>query len=100
MSHLTCFLSDCGPLLDPVNGSVNISSGTTFSKKAFYSCNSGFRVTGGNIRICTADGWSGMAPVCTVTGNRMEHSLLVVDIGHTLYGLAVTFMGVSNCNNS
>ena len=81
-AHVTphFFFSDCGPLLDPVNGSVNISSGTTFSKKAFYSCDSGFRVTGGNIRICTADGWSGMAPVCAVTGNRMEHSLLVVDM--------------------
>ena len=62
---LTLTVVDCGNLTDPVNGSVNHTSGTTFGQTATYSCNTGYNLVGDSIRTCQATGeWSGSAPTC------------------------------------
>ncbi len=56
---------DCGPLTDPANGQVDISSGTTLMNIASYSCDTGYTLTGSTERTCKADGmWSLYEPVC------------------------------------
>ena len=62
---LSCYIVDCGPLSNPANGQVDISSGTTLNSVATYSCYTGYNVTGESTRICTADGqWTSSAPTC------------------------------------
>lgn len=59
-----CVVVDCGPLPDPVNGVVQLTT-TTLGSAAAYDCNPGFQVQGDTPRICleTAE-WSGDAPIC------------------------------------
>ncbi len=61
-----CAVADCGPLLSVRNGRVMFED-TLYEDVATYSCNTGFRITAGNIeRICGATGsWSGQAPTCS-----------------------------------
>jgi hypothetical protein len=55
---------DCGPLGDPANGEVSVSS-TTFSSVATYSCNTGYTLTGDDMRTCLETGlWSGSELTC------------------------------------
>ena len=55
---------DCGPLGDPANGEVSVSS-TTFSSVATYSCNTGYTLTGDDMRMCLGTGlWSDSEPTC------------------------------------
>lgn len=64
ISHL-CAAVVCAELSDPVNGHLELT-GTQFGDTATYSCNSGFRLVGSEMRICLGDGrWSGSLPVCT-----------------------------------
>ena len=56
---------DCGSLVDPANGQVNHTAGTTFGLTAVYSCDTGYNPIGGSTRVCEATGvWSGSAPTC------------------------------------
>ena len=56
---------DCGNLTDPANGSVSLTSGTTFGQTTTYSCNTGYNLVGDSSRTCQATGnWSGSAPTC------------------------------------
>ena len=56
---------DCEPLGNPVNGQVDMSSGTTFTSTATYTCNTRYIVTGSSSRTCGSDGvWSPAAPTC------------------------------------
>ena len=59
---------DCGPLSNPTYGHVNLLPDTLYGSRAFYSCIRGHRLTGSRIRLCTAEGWSGMAAVCALRG--------------------------------
>ena len=53
---------DCGPLSDPLNGSVNQ---TAFESIAIYKCDTGYVLDGADTRICQANGmWSGTEPSC------------------------------------
>ena len=55
---------DCGTLAAPQNGKVNLTA-TTFMSTANYSCNSGYTLSGNEIRTCEANGtWSDTAPTC------------------------------------
>ncbi|XP_052786123.1 sushi, von Willebrand factor type A, EGF and pentraxin domain-containing protein 1-like [Mya arenaria] len=61
----TCVIVDCGILLNPDNGSVNLTSGTTFQQDASYSCDIGFTLVGSDKRVCLEDGtWNESEPVC------------------------------------
>ena len=56
---------DCGPLGDPPNGEVSVSS-KTVNSTATYSCNTGYTLTGNDMRTCLETGlWSGSEPMCT-----------------------------------
>ena len=66
-SHLSFHLTavDCGTLVDPANGQVDHTAGTTFQQTATYSCSTGYNLVGDSIRTCIATGeWSGSEPVC------------------------------------
>ena len=55
---------DCGSLDDPTNGEVSVS-GTTLNSVATYSCNTGYTLTGDDMRTCLESGlWSGNVPSC------------------------------------
>ena len=62
---LICTAVDCGTLANPNNGQVSHTSGTTFGQVATYSCNTGYNLMGGTIRMCQATReWFGSAPTC------------------------------------
>ncbi|XP_064386933.1 E-selectin-like isoform X2 [Halichondria panicea] len=61
----SCDPVDCGPLINPQNGTVNTSLGTTYTREAIYSCNSGYCLNGPERRTCNADRqWRPEAPTC------------------------------------
>ena len=65
---------DCGSLDDPANGDVSVSS-TTFNSMATYSCNTGYTLTGDDMRMCTESSrWSGSEPTCA--GIHCTHTYL------------------------
>ena len=52
--------------MNPDNGRVDFSAGTTFGSTATYECTRPFAVNGTESRLCQANGtWSGEDPVCT-----------------------------------
>ena len=56
---------DCGPLLGPADGAVDLSSGTEFGATALFSCDAGFDMIGTFTRDCLSTGlWSGENPIC------------------------------------
>ena len=62
LSHVAI---DCGSLVDPANGAVSVS-GTTFNSTATYSCNTGYTLTGDDMRMCLETGfWSDSEPLCS-----------------------------------
>ncbi len=63
--HGRLFLTvDCGSLSAPTNGGV-VTTGTTLSSAATYTCDNGYTRSGDQTRICLAGGdWSGSEPVC------------------------------------
>lgn len=61
---VSCLAVDCGRLPAPANGRIVITT-TLFGGAAKYFCNSGFELTGSQIRRCSANGqWSNSAPTC------------------------------------
>ena len=61
---LDCAAVDCGPLSDPLNGSVDINQ-TVFESIVTYTCDTGYVLDGADTRICQANGmWSGTEPSC------------------------------------
>lgn len=67
--------TDCGPLLDPVNGHVDLNAGTLYYSQAIYSCNLGYQLTGSTTHICMETGWSGIAPVCALVDCGLPESI-------------------------
>ena len=53
----------CGPLEDPVNGRVIVTS-EEFGGEATYRCDSGFILVGNTQRSCATTGWTGQDPTC------------------------------------
>ena len=55
----------CGQLVDPSNGRVNTSAGTSFGDVARYSCDTGYTLNGTAERTCLAKReWNGSVPTC------------------------------------
>ena len=64
----------CGHPKDPKYGSCKVL-GTGYGSKAIYSCDKGYRLSGGyRVRKCLSNGyWSGIAPKCrTCKSNKVE----------------------------
>ncbi len=60
---------DCGTLVNPANGAVDTSSGTTFMNTATYTCDSDYTIMGVSTRTCVSSGpttgvWNSTAPTC------------------------------------
>ncbi|WAR06916.1 CSMD3-like protein, partial [Mya arenaria] len=61
----TCRIKECKMLLNPKDGVVNLSSGTTYGHNASYTCNKGYTLIGDKVRQCQASGsWEGAEPSC------------------------------------
>ena len=55
----------CGTPRNPANGRVSHTAGTTYGKRAYYYCNTGYYRVGSSPRTCLATRrWSGSAPTC------------------------------------
>ena len=62
---VTSTVVDCGSLDNPGNGVVSFTA-TTYNSVATYSCNTGYTLTGDDMRTCQSSGvWSGSEPTCT-----------------------------------
>ena len=67
---------DCGSLIDPPNGQVDHTAGTSLGQVAIYSCNIYYILVGDSTRTCQATGgWSGSEPTC----QSMFLTLVLVD---------------------
>ena len=56
---------DCGTLLAPVNGAVDLREGSLVGASSNYTCDPSFRLIGVGFRTCQQNGfWSGEAPIC------------------------------------
>jgi hypothetical protein len=61
----TCEVIDCGSLISPANGTVDLSEGSLLGAMATYSCDPSFTPIGMSSRVCQEDEtWSGEAPTC------------------------------------
>jgi len=74
--HLTCYqISDCDVLPDILNGSVDLSDGTTYLSTAVYSCDIGHNIVGNNMRTCIDGGlWNETEPSCQKIGKTFHYS--------------------------
>ena len=55
---------ECSELMDPINGSVMVTT-RTVGAMATYMCNTSFTLVGNESRLCLEIGiWSGEAPTC------------------------------------
>ncbi len=55
----------CAELVNPSDGRVDTSAGTSFGDVARYSCDTGYTLNGPAERTCQADGqWNGSVPSC------------------------------------
>jgi len=68
-TQICMFLSDCGSLVPPGNGSV-FSCDTLYGVTADYLCDYGYNMTGGDSnRTCDVPGnWTGQEPSCEPVG--------------------------------
>ena len=62
-------LVNCSALTDPNNGVVNCSLGDdeipSYEDTCSFTCNTGYELTGSDIRTCQSDGsWSGSDTIC------------------------------------
>ena len=75
---------DCDILMDPANGQVTLTAGTTFGQNATYSCNTGYNLVGDSTRTCQATGvWSGSEPTCQ--SMLLNGGMLEQYIGHFIF---------------
>lgn len=75
-AHITCMIAviDCGAVLVPVNGHVNMSSTPPlYGSQVMYWCNTGYRLIGDPVQQCLTTGsLSGSPPTCVKQGNDNE----------------------------
>lgn len=56
------------PLSDPENGSVDVADEPIVGDVATYSCDAGYLLVGGAVRLCDEGGnWAGEAPTCELS---------------------------------
>ena len=74
---------DCGTLNDPANGMVS-DHDTNFNSTANYSCNTGYTLTGDDVRTCLECGlWSGIEPTCVG-----EYGVIIIQM-YMCFGLGI-----------
>lgn len=92
-----CALVDCGPLISPLGGKVNFTSGTTYGKVAHYLCLTGYSLIGPTDVTCQANGNWSHYPICQIEdcGNLTNPKNGLVD---TLAGTTFGSIAVYSCN--
>ena len=73
---------DCGSLPNPLNGTVDTSSGTVFERIATYRCDTGYNLAGPMTRSCGSGGsWTSNEPVChhkfSITQNLLSRTVCI-----------------------
>ena len=73
---------DCGSLPNPLNGTVDTSSGTVFERIATYRCDTGYNLPGPMTRSCGSGGsWTSNEPVChrkfSITQNLLSRTVCI-----------------------
>ena len=69
VNRFIMFVSDCGPLATLTDGSVSLSSGTTFDSVATFNCDTGYTLSGAATRTCQANSvWDNAQPTCQING--------------------------------
>ena len=64
-----CYITDCGDPGALIDGTVTLSSGTTYLSEATFSCDTGYTLSAVVTRICQADTtWSNANPTCDING--------------------------------
>ncbi|XP_060580368.1 sushi, von Willebrand factor type A, EGF and pentraxin domain-containing protein 1-like [Ruditapes philippinarum] len=90
-----CIIKDCGILRNPLNGSVDQSSGTTFGQTVVFSCSVGYKLFGADQATCMADGnWSATPPECQITncGGLSNPANGLVSASQTTFGQRATYV--------
>ena len=84
LCHYETFVGGiCSQLVDPSNGRVDTSTGTSFGDVARYSCDTGYTLNGPAERTCQANReWSGSIPTC-------ESEIYIIGVQHVLHVVTV-----------
>ena len=87
-SEPTCAIVDCSTLTTPTNGQASFVS-INFTSVVAYSCDSGYTLSGPNIRFCQADGtWSGSVSTCVkLSSTSTDASSDSGDVGGIVVGV-------------
>ena len=63
------FLVDCGEIIAPTNGQVDLTAGTTYESVVVFQCNNGYDLVGESSLECLASGsWDNVKPTCNIKG--------------------------------
>ncbi|XP_074641314.1 sushi, von Willebrand factor type A, EGF and pentraxin domain-containing protein 1-like [Tubulanus polymorphus] len=86
----------CPPLTAPVNGAVN-ASGFQFGDDAVYACDTGFILTGSNLRSCSHFGnWTESDPICKEVECPPPVHYVHSDVAYN--GVSVNSMATYSCD--
>jgi hypothetical protein len=67
--HVIIFISDCGSLSNPGNGTVTLK-GQKYGDTAIYNCDKGYNIIAGDgNRTCGEGTWGGQEPTCSIRGD-------------------------------
>ena len=75
-SQVALYCSDCHPLANPINGTVDTSAGTTYGKEVIYSCDTGYTLVGNSHVNCQANGSWETAPTCQIVSKCYERAII------------------------
>jgi hypothetical protein len=54
--HFLTYLSDCGSISQPMDGSVSLTNNTVYQSVAQFACNNGYKLSGPISRTCSISG--------------------------------------------
>ncbi|XP_060565067.1 fibropellin-1-like isoform X2 [Ruditapes philippinarum] len=100
-----CQINDCGTIVAPANGNVDLTDGTTYESVAVFQCNNGYDMAGAASLECLEDGsWDSAKPTCNIKDcgfltnpangavdnsegtTYLSNALFTCNIGYTLVG--------------
>jgi hypothetical protein len=69
VTRCTILHLDCGTIVAPANGNVDLTDGTTYESVAVFQCNNGYDMAGAASLECLEDGsWDNAKPTCNIKG--------------------------------
>ena len=87
-------LVSCPSLTDPNNGTINCSledyGAPSYKDTCSFTCNTGYELTGSDIRTCQSDGsWSGSDVVCSNNTATMSAYIIIGAVLASLFVLLI-----------